>query len=136
MKASHAMVFYAIFIVVACVVSGGIILKRSVPVSASPFVSPEIARDLIDNRDDVVVIDVSRYFYRDGHLPGALNYPKCSISAGITSLSKDKTYLVYCHGFGSPMGSVYRLKEAGFRNVFALRGNYGAWADAGYPVED
>lgn len=25
---------------------------------------------------------------------------------------------------------------AGFQNVYALKGNFGAWADAGYPVEN
>jgi rhodanese-related sulfurtransferase len=136
MKASHALVYYAIFLVVACVVAGGIIFKKTLSSSSSPFITPQAAQSLLGQNPDVVVIDVSPYFYRNGHLPGALNYPRCAISSAMMGFDRQKTYLVYCHGFGSPLGSVYRLKEAGFKSVYALRGNYGAWADAGYPVEN
>jgi rhodanese-related sulfurtransferase len=136
MKASHATVFYAIFLVVVLVVTGGFILRKTAPKFISPYVTAQVARDLMESSPDVVVIDVSPLFYEDGHLPGAINYPKCAISNVIMGFDKNRTLLVYCHGFGSPMGSVHRLQDAGFKYVYALQGNYGAWADAGYPVEN
>jgi rhodanese-related sulfurtransferase len=27
------------------------------------------------------------------------------------------------------------MEDAGFKNVYRLEGNFGAWEDAGYPVE-
>jgi hypothetical protein len=86
MKASHAAVFYAIFLVVVLVVTGGFILRKTAPKFISPYVTAQVARDLMESSPDVVVIDVSPLFYEDGHLPGAINYPKCAISNVIMGL--------------------------------------------------
>ena len=136
MKTSESLVFYAIFIVVVLIVTGGFVFHRVPPEFKPVYITPLEAKNLIERDGNVVVIDVSPYFFASGHLPGALNYPKCTISNLVSGFDKDRTYLIYCHGFGSPMRSVYRLKEAGFERVYALSGNFGAWVDAGYPVEN
>ncbi len=48
---------------------------------------------------------------------------------------KDKMYLVYCHGDRPSIAAATKLKEAGFKHVYRLVGNYQAWVDAGYAVE-
>jgi rhodanese-related sulfurtransferase len=136
MKASDALYYYAIFFAVVLIVTGGLIFKRTTPEVSPLWITPQEARNLMDKTSDVVVIDQSRYFYDSGHLPGALNYPKCALPGIVSSFDKGQTYIVYCHGAGAPLISANRLKGAGFKNVYALEGNYGAWLDAGYPVEN
>jgi len=136
MKWSHAMAYYAIFLVVVLAVTGGFVFKRTTPDVSPLWLTPQEAKNLLDKTPDVVVIDLSRWYYGNGHLPSAINYPRCAIPVVASNLDKNKTVLVYCHGAGATLGSAYRLKQAGFDNVYALKGNYGAWVDAGYPVEN
>lgn len=99
--------------------------------------TPEEALELINNSTDLVVIDVSPH-YDEGHLPGAVHYylGDGSLDAAIPSLDKSKTYLVYCHVDSVAISGAQKLVDAGFRNVYRLQGNYGAWVAAGYPVEE
>ena len=94
------------------------------------------AQDLIDTVPDLIIIDVSTA-YDNGHLPGAVNYylGDGSLDAAIPTLDKTKTYLVYCHVDSVAIAGAQKLIDAGFENVYRLEGNYGAWVDAGYPVE-
>ena len=92
----------------------------------------------IDAGEFEAIFDVSPV-YDQGHLPGASN---ANASGGGTELSelienmdKGKSYLVYCHGNAPAMAGAQLMEDAGFRNVFRLEGNYGAWVDAGYEVE-
>ena len=99
-------------------------------------VSPEEAKELIDNNPDLIIIDVSPA-YDDGHLPGAVNYylGDGSLDEVIPTLDKDKEYLVYCHVDSVAIQGVQKLIDAGFKTVYRLEGNYSAWVNAGYPVE-
>jgi len=96
----------------------------------------EEAKELIDSTPDLVIIDVSPK-YDEGHIPGAIHYYLAdgSLDEAIPTLDKSKTYLVYCHVDSVSIAGASALIEAGFENVFRLEGNYGAWVDAGYPVE-
>jgi rhodanese-related sulfurtransferase len=135
MKATDAMVFYAIFFsVLAVVVSGFTFLQTTSGVS-SLWLTPQEAKELLDKTTDVVIIDLSPRYYDKGHLPGAVNLPKSDIPATVSSLDKNATYLVYSHWTGAPLSAAEQLKDAGFKNVYALKGNFGAWVDSGYPVE-
>ena len=98
--------------------------------------SPAEAKELIDNNPDVVIIDVSPH-YANGHLPGAVHYylGDGSLDKAIPTLDKNKTYLVYCHVDSVAIQGAQKLVDAGFQNVYRLEGNYGAWVDAGYPIE-
>jgi len=135
MKASQAMIFYAIFFTVVAVVMVGVTFKRTTSDVSPLWLTPQEAKTLLDESTDVVVIDLSRRFYDEGHLPGAVNYPKDAFPAAISGLDRDATYLVYSHWTGAPLSAAGLLKDAGFKNVHALKGNFGAWVDAGYPVE-
>ena len=68
-------------------------------------------------------------------MPGAVNLPKSTLPTAISGWDKNATYLVYSHWTGAPLSAAGLLKEAGFKNVYALKGNFGAWVDSGYPVE-
>jgi len=135
-KASHAMVFYAIFFTVVAAVIVGVTFKRTTSDVSPLWLTPQEAKTLLDETTDVVVIDLSRRFYDKGHLPGAVNYSKDELPAAISDWDKNATYLVYSHWTGAPLSAAGLLKDAGFKNVYALKGNFGAWVDAGYPVEE
>lgn len=100
-------------------------------------VTPEEAKMLIDTTPDLVIVDVSPK-YAQGHLPGAINYyvGDGSLDAAIAGLDKSKPYLVYCHVDSASIMGAKKLVEAGFNPVYRLEGNYSAWVDAGYPIEE
>jgi adenylyltransferase/sulfurtransferase len=99
-------------------------------------VSPAEAKTLIDENPDLIIVDVSPH-YDQGHLPGAVHYylGDGSLDSAIPTLDKNKIYLVYCHIDSVARQGAQRLIDAGFENVYRLEGNYSAWVDAGYPVE-
>jgi len=138
MKFSHALVYYGLFVAVVLIVTGGFIFKRTTTDESPLWITPQQVTQFTQqySNSDIVFIDLSRYYYNDGHIKGSINYPKCAIPAVIDHLDKNKIYIVYCHGTGAPLSSAYKLKDAGFPYVFALRGNFGSWVDAGYPVEN
>ena len=136
MKATQAMVFYAIFFTVVAAVMAGYAFKRTTSDVSPLWITPQEAKTLLDETTDVVIIDLSRRFYDKGHLPGAVNLPTSTIPAALSGLDKNATYLVYSHWTGAPLTSAQLLKDAGFKNVYALKGNFGAWVDSGYPVEE
>jgi adenylyltransferase/sulfurtransferase len=100
-------------------------------------IGPEQAKELIDNNPELIIIDVSP-FYDNGHLPGAVNYyvGDGSLDNAIPSLDKNGKYLVYCHVDSAAILGAQKLVDAGFITVYRLDGNYKAWVDAGYPVEE
>ena len=99
-------------------------------------VTAEEAKDLIDTKQDLIIIDVSPN-YDNGHIPGAVNYyvGDGSLDNAIPNLDKDKEYLVYCHVDSASISGAQKLIDAGFKTVYRLEGNYQAWIDAGYPTE-
>ena len=129
------MVFYAIFFTVVAVLIVGFTFKQTAPGVSPLWLTPQEAKELLDKTTDAVVIDLSPRHYDKGHLPGAVNLPTSTIPTAIDTLDKDATYLVYSHWTGAPLSAAGLLKEAGFKNVYALKGNFGAWVDAGFPIE-
>jgi rhodanese-related sulfurtransferase len=101
-------------------------------------ISASEVKSKVDAGDFEAIVDVSPMF-STGHLPGATN---AKGSAGGTDLSeliegmdKTKAYLVYCHSDSPAMAGAQLMEDAGFKKVYRLEGNFGAWLDAGYDVE-
>jgi rhodanese-related sulfurtransferase len=99
-------------------------------------VSPEETKNLIAENPNLIIIDVSPN-YDQGHLPGAINYyvGDGSLEKAIPNLDKDAVYLVYCHVDSASIQGAQALIDAGFTNVYRLKGNYAAWIEAGYEIE-
>jgi len=99
-------------------------------------VLPAEAKSLLEQNPDIIVIDVSPN-YANGHLPKAISYyvGDGSLDRAIPTLDKEATYLVYCHVDSAAILGATKLIEAGFKNVYRLKGNYSAWVEAGYPIE-
>ena len=98
--------------------------------------SPVEAKAVIDANPDLIIIDVSP-LYDNGHLPGAVHYylGDGSLDAAIPTLDKNGKYLVYCHVDSVAIAGAQKLVDAGFTTVYRLKGNYGAWVEAGFPIE-
>lgn len=99
-------------------------------------VTPEEAKDLIENEEDLVILDVSNS-YDNGHLPGAINYyvGDASFEESLLTLDPTVPHLVYCHVDSASIAGAETLIDAGFVEVYRLEGNYSAWVDAGYDIE-
>lgn len=99
-------------------------------------VSPESAKMLIEEHPELIIIDVSP-IWEQGHLPGALNYPwgNGSFEMAAPEWDKEAMFLIYCHGDSPAIAAAKHLVENGFMHVYRLEGNYGAWVEAGYPIE-
>ena len=95
------------------------------------------AKVMIDTKPELIIIDVSPNYAR-GHLPRAINYyaGDGSLDRAIPTLDSNAEYLVYCHVDSVSILGAQKLVDAGFKNVYRLEGNYKAWIDAGYPVEN
>jgi rhodanese-related sulfurtransferase len=95
------------------------------------------AKNLIEDNLGVIIIDVSPD-WENGRLPEAAHYylGDGSLDAGIANLDMSDTYLVYCHADAPSMQGAQDLIDAGFEDVYRLEGNYSAWVDAGYDIEE
>jgi rhodanese-related sulfurtransferase len=97
-------------------------------------VTPMQAKELMETREDLVVLDVSPK-YAEGHLPNSINIYIGELEKRIGELDKGKPYLVYCHVDSVSQQGAQMLVDNGFMEVYRLEGNYAAWVDAGYAVE-
>ena len=124
-----------VLILGAGMISGCTEEKKDTQVGYTDVTAVE-AKELIDTKPDLIIIDVSPN-YDNGHIPGAINYyiGDGSLGAAIPSLDKNKEYLVYCHVDSASISGAEKLVDAGFTMVYRLEGNYKAWVDAGYDVE-
>src|SRR5438445_9717550 len=96
----------------------------------------ELAKELQSRRP--AVIDVREKDETDqGILPGAKQVPRGYLELRIeeTIADRDADVVLYCAGGTRSLLAGRTLQEMGYRKVRSLRGGYGAWKDAGLPVE-
>jgi rhodanese-related sulfurtransferase len=89
-----------------------------------------------------LVLDArSAFFYKVGHIPGALLLPEDGFEAAFPQVEphlKDSLdIIVYCAGMGCEASHIVarRLREKGFPAV-VLHEGWPAWTDAGYPTKE
>ena len=99
-------------------------------------VSPSKAKAMMEENPELIIIDVSPIWHK-GHLPGSVNYPwgDGSFEKAVPLWDKENMYLIYCHGDAPAIAAAKHLVENKFEHVYRLEGNYGAWKEAGYPIE-
>jgi rhodanese-related sulfurtransferase len=93
----------------------------------------------------VMIFDARQaFFYKLGHLPGAIHLPPGKADTLIhereasieSALAAGKTLVVYCSGPGCPDARAVAMHLSGFgypASVFS--GGWQAWTDAGMPAE-
>ena len=90
------------------------------------------------NQGATLVLDIREGDdYASGHLPRARHIPLSQLPKRVDEIGKfkEKPVLVTCRN-GAKTGAASRLlKQAGFKNVFELRGGVNAWQQASLPVE-
>lgn len=90
------------------------------------------------NQGSTLILDVrDGPEYAAGHLPRARHIPLRELSKRVDEIGKFKTkpVIVTCKS-GTRAGSACRLlKQAGFVNVYQLKGGLAAWQQASLPVE-
>ncbi len=105
--------------------------------TGGPWVSTLQATQLI-NREDALILDVrDAAEYARGHLLGAKNVPLADLERRAAELDKHKArpVIVHCDNGSRATRALGVLKARGFGNVVNLNGGYGAWQQAGLPVE-
>lgn len=101
-------------------------------------VTQEEARQLVEQRADVVLLDVrTAQEYADGHLQKAihLDYLKADFPDQVKKLDPQKPYLVYCAVGGRSSKAATIMSKTGFREVYNASAGYKDLKDAGLPVE-
>ncbi len=104
--------------------------------SGAKDVSPAEAVLLI-NRENAIVLDVREESeFAAGHIPDAKNIPLSKLAERINELRKfqQKPVVVNCQTDMRSAKAFGQLKEAGFTNLYNLRGGLNAWNEAKLPV--
>lgn len=102
-------------------------------------VFPLEAQDIIAGKGsnrDVVILDVCKQKeFRTAHLENAINinYFSRSFKSNLSTLDRDKTYLVYCKIGGRSKLAQRTMKNLGFRKVYNLIGGTLRWKEEGLP---
>jgi rhodanese-related sulfurtransferase len=102
-----------------------------------PSISTAQATQLI-NREDAIVVDVrDPAEYGAGHALGAKNLPLARIESGAGDVAKkkDATLILYCDSGDRSGKAATALRKQGYTKVLNLSGGFGAWKQAGLPVE-
>lgn len=127
-----------LLLIAVAAVSGGMLLwplvRRS---TGGPWVSTLQATQLI-NRENALVIDVREPAeYAQGHVLGAKNVPLNELATRVRDFEKYKArpVIVVCASGNRSGTALATLKNRGFTNVANLSGGFGAWQQAGLPVE-
>jgi rhodanese-related sulfurtransferase len=105
--------------------------------AGGPWVGTLQATQLI-NREDALVLDVREPAeYAKGHVLGSKNVPLGDFErrAGEFDKHKAKPVIVVCESGSRSARAIESLHTRGFARVFNLSGGFGAWQQAGLPVE-
>jgi rhodanese-related sulfurtransferase len=96
-------------------------------------------------RDDVALIDIRdiRELQRDGRVPGAFHCPRGMLEFWIDPQSnyhkpifaEDKQFVFFCAGGLRSALAAQAAQRMGLKPVAHIRGGFGAWKQAGGPVE-
>ena len=90
------------------------------------------------NQGPTLVLDVrDAQEFAAGHLPRARHIPLADLSNRISEIEKykEKSVLVTCAKGPRSSSAAKRLRRAGFKSVFHLKGGLAAWQQASLPVE-
>lgn len=108
-------------------------------------ISVEEAKKLHGN-ENVVFVDVRdhRELEREGKVPGAFNAPRGMLEFWIDPESpyakpefqQDKQFVFFCAGGWRSALAARAAQDMGLKPVAHMKGGFGAWKQAGAPVEE
>jgi rhodanese-related sulfurtransferase len=107
-------------------------------------VTPAEALRLSEN-DDVLLVDIRdvRELQREGKIPGALHAPRGMLEFWIDPespyhkpvFSSGKTFIFFCAGGLRSALATKTVQDMGLSQVKHIEGGFGAWREAGLPIE-
>lgn len=65
--------------------------------------------------------------FRAAHVPGARHLGDANLQAFLQETDDTTTVIVYCYHGNSSLGGAAYLREAGFADVYSMRGGFEAW---------
>jgi rhodanese-related sulfurtransferase len=97
---------------------------------------PQDFRYKIRNDTTAVLIDVREFFeFRKERLKNAVNVPMSGNLKPLTDIIKtDISLLLYCKGGVRSVRAAVKLYNAGYRNLYSLKGGIDGWKKEGLPV--
>ncbi|MBS1215213.1 MAG: hypothetical protein H6R20_187 [Proteobacteria bacterium] len=127
-----------VFLIAIAFVSGGMLLWPAARRSAGGPAVDTLGATLLINKDDALVLDVRQPAeVAAGKIVNSKNIPLGDLAARVKDLEKwkSKPVIVVCASGSRSSSAVGVLKKHGFEKVFNLSGGFGAWQQAGLPVE-
>jgi len=88
-------------------------------------ISPGEVRELLDNNEDFVLLDVRTHDeYTEGRIPGSLLIPYDEIEEliNVAVPDRNKKIIVYCHSGRRSRIASQTLIDLGYRNIYDLGG--------------
>jgi rhodanese-related sulfurtransferase len=99
----------------------------------------------LHGRDDVVFVDLRdiRELTREGRIPGAFHCPRGMLEFWVDPQSKyfkptfgeDKRFVFFCAAGQRSALATQTAQRMGLKPVAHIKGGFGAWRDAGGPIE-
>jgi len=99
----------------------------------------------LHGRDDVVFVDLRdiRELNREGRMPGAFHCPRGMLEFWLDPASKyhkdvfsqDKRFVFFCAAGWRSALATQTAQRMGLKPVAHIKGGFGAWKEAGGPVE-
>ena len=96
-------------------------------------------------RPDVVIVDIRdpREIQREGRIPGSFSAPRGMLEFWVDPESpyhkpifaEDKTFVIHCASGWRSLLATDILQRMGLHPVLNMTGGFGAWKEAGGPVE-
>ena len=87
-------------------------------------------KEMLDNGNDVVVLDVREYHEYDiCNIEGSVLIPLGEIADRLDELNEADEIIVHCHQGGRSMRATQFLRDKGFKKVKNLAGGIDAWAE-------
>ncbi|MCD4800047.1 MAG: rhodanese-like domain-containing protein [Methanococcoides sp.] len=106
--------------------------KNGVDVSYTD-VSVHEAKNMLDE-GNVFLLDVrTESEFNSGHLEGAVNIEVSQLGSQLDEVPADKVILVYCRTDVRSVRASKTLVNAGYTDVYNMKGGVTAWMSAGYP---
>ena len=94
-------------------------------------ISPEIVREMVESREELVLLDVrGDWEWEKAHLEGAIHIPLAELAGRTEELDREMTTIVYDHRGEQSVDACLQLWDAGFRKVRSLSGGIDLWSEA------
>ena len=127
-----------IFLIAVAFVSGAMLVWPLVRRGAGGSSVNTLEATQMINRQDALVLDVREQAeFAASHILNARGLPLSQIDARVGDIEKfkDKPVIVYCASGNRSNTAAAALRKHGFSNVVNLSGGFGAWQQAGLPVQ-